>query len=36
VDLTSGRRRPIPAELLEAFDPIPEEGEVRRRLGLAT
>ena len=36
VDLTSGRRRPIPADLLGAFDPMPEEGEVRRRLGLAT
>jgi acyl-CoA thioester hydrolase len=34
VDLTSGRRRPIPAELLEAFDPVPEEEEVRRTLGL--
>jgi acyl-CoA thioester hydrolase len=36
VDLASGRRRPIPAELLEAFDPVPEELEVRRALGLAT
>ncbi len=36
VDLTSGRRRSIPAELLEAFDPVPEEREVRRALGLAT
>ncbi len=36
VDLASGRRRPIPAELLEAFDPVPEEREVRRALGLAT
>ena len=35
VDLASGRRRPIPAELLEAFDPMPEEREVRRALGLA-
>ena len=34
VDLASGRRRPIPAELLEAFDPVPEEAEVRRALGL--
>ncbi len=36
VDLASGRRRPIPAELLGAFDPMPEEPEVRRTLGLAT
>lgn len=34
VDLTSGRRRPIPEELLAAFDPVPEEAEVRRSLGL--
>ena len=34
VDLGSGRRRPIPAELLEAFDPVHEEDEVRRALGL--
>jgi acyl-CoA thioesterase FadM len=34
VDLTSGRRRPIPPELLESFDPVPEEDEVRRALGL--
>jgi acyl-CoA thioesterase FadM len=36
VDLATGRRRSIPAELLEAFDPMPEEREVRRSLGLAT
>ena len=36
VDLASGRRRSIPAELLEAFDPVPEEREVRQALGLAT
>jgi acyl-CoA thioester hydrolase len=36
VDLTTGRRRPIPAELLESFDPVPEEREVRRELGLTT
>lgn len=36
VDLATGRRRSIPAELLEAFDPVPEEREVRRSLGLAT
>lgn len=34
VDLASGRRRPIPPELLEAFDPVPEEEEVHRTLGL--
>jgi acyl-CoA thioester hydrolase len=34
VDLTSGRRRPIPAELLEAFDPVEEDAEVYRALGL--
>ena len=34
VDLTSGRRRPIPSELLEAFDPVPDEDVVRRTLGL--
>jgi acyl-CoA thioester hydrolase len=36
VDLTTGRRRPIPAELLESFDPVPEERDVRRELGLTT
>jgi acyl-CoA thioester hydrolase len=35
VDLTTGRRRPIPAELLEAFDAVPDEAEVRRSLGIA-
>jgi acyl-CoA thioester hydrolase len=34
VDLGSGRRRPIPSELLEAFDPVTEEAEVRRAVGL--
>jgi acyl-CoA thioester hydrolase len=34
VDLESGRRRPIPSELLESFDPVTEEDEVRRALGL--
>jgi acyl-CoA thioester hydrolase len=34
VDLASGRRRPIPSELLEAFDAVAEEDEVRRILGL--
>ena len=36
VDLATGRRRPIPSELLESFDPVPEESEVRRTLVLAT
>ena len=35
VDLTTGRRRPIPPELLAAFDPVPEDDEVNRALGLA-
>ena len=34
VDLATGRRRPIPGELLDAFDPVPEEAEVRQALGL--
>ena len=34
VDLTSGRRRPIPPELLEAFDPVAEDAEVYRALDL--
>lgn len=34
VDLTSGRRRRIPAELLESFDPVENEAEVYRALGL--
>lgn len=34
VDLATGRRRPIPPELLEAFDPVPEDDEVRRTLGI--
>ncbi len=36
VDLATGRRRPIPPELLGSFDPVPDESEVRRTLGLAT
>ncbi len=36
VDLASGRRRPIPPELLAAFDPVPEDTEVRKTLGLAS
>lgn len=34
VDLTTGRRRPIPPELLQAFDPVPEEADVLRAVGL--
>lgn len=34
VDLATGRRRPLPPELLEAFVPIPDETEVDRELGL--
>jgi acyl-CoA thioester hydrolase len=36
VDLATGRRRPIPPELLAAFDPVPEDHEVRKMLGLGT
>jgi acyl-CoA thioester hydrolase len=35
VDLTSGRRRTLPAELLGAFDPLPDDRVVRAMLGLA-
>ena len=34
VDLTTGRRRPMPAELLGAFRPAPDDALVRRALGL--
>lgn len=34
VDLASGRRRRLPQELLGAFRPLPDDGEVRRALGL--
>ena len=34
VDLATGRRRPLPAELLEAFEPVADDAEVRRELGL--
>jgi acyl-CoA thioester hydrolase len=34
VDLTTGRRRAIPPELLAAFEPVPEDAAVRRALGL--
>lgn len=36
VDLRTGRRRPLPPELIEAFEVVPEESEVRRALGLAS
>ncbi|HEY7635748.1 MAG TPA: acyl-CoA thioesterase [Gemmatimonadales bacterium] len=36
VDLATGRRRPLPRELLDAFEVIPEEHEVREALGLTT
>jgi len=34
VDLATGRRRPLPPELLEAFEPLPDEQVVRHRLGI--
>lgn len=34
VDLTTGRRRPLPRELLDAFETVTEEGEVHRAPGL--
>ncbi len=34
VDLATGRRRALPADLLAAFTPVAEEAEVRRELGL--
>ncbi len=34
VDLATGRRRPLPVELLEAFETVPDDAEVRRELGL--
>jgi len=34
VDLGTGRRRPLPPELLDAFEAVPDEAEVRRALGL--
>ena len=36
VDLTTGRRRPLPSELIDAFDVVTEESEVRRTLGLVS
>lgn len=35
VDLTTGRRRRLPEELLEAFETPADDAEVRRHLGLA-
>ncbi len=35
VDLATGRRRPLPQELLDAFDVIADDAEVKRMLGLA-
>jgi acyl-CoA thioester hydrolase len=34
VDLETGRRRELPEALLAAFEPAPDDGEVRRMLGL--
>jgi acyl-CoA thioester hydrolase len=34
VDTTTGRRRPIPGELIAAFEVVPDDAEVRRTLGL--
>ena len=34
VNLATGRRRAIPSELLESFDPVAEDAEVRAALGL--
>jgi acyl-CoA thioester hydrolase len=34
VDLATGRRRPLPPELIAAFEVVPEEADVRASLGL--
>ena len=34
VDLGSGRRRPLPPELIAGFDVVADDAEVRRALGL--
>ena len=34
VDLTTGRRRPLPDDLLAAFESVPEEADVRRLAGV--
>jgi acyl-CoA thioester hydrolase len=36
IDLVTGRRRPLPEDLVGAFEVVPEEAEVRRTLGLST
>ena len=36
VDLATRRRRPLPADLIDAFEVVPEESDVRRMLGLTT
>jgi acyl-CoA thioester hydrolase len=35
IDLATGRRRPLPDDLLTSFAPLPDEKEVRLALGLA-
>ncbi len=35
IDLATGRRRPLPEDLVSAFEVVPEEAEVRRTLGLS-
>jgi acyl-CoA thioester hydrolase len=35
VDLTTGRRRPLPKDLLDAFEPVADDAEVKKVLGLA-
>jgi len=35
IDLATGRRRPLPDDLLTSFAPLPDEREVRLALGLA-
>jgi acyl-CoA thioester hydrolase len=35
IDLATGRRRPLPEELVAAFAPVPDEAEARRSAGLA-
>jgi acyl-CoA thioester hydrolase len=35
VDLATGRRRPLPDELLASFESVPDEAEARRAAGLA-
>ncbi|MBA3260347.1 MAG: acyl-CoA thioesterase [Gemmatimonadales bacterium] len=36
VDLTTGRRRSLPRELLDAFDPVGDETEVHRALDITS